>query len=559
MKNMKLGTKIVGMTILILVLMLVSSVFGIYKFSQIREQMKRIADICIPLSDVITDVNNDQLEQTHWLERVLLYAEIYHSRDKSQKENYENAVRQYKNQNSIIQEHMQKGKSYAQKIIQSAPSEDIYKEFKLIDEHLDILANHHEDYNTFTGEIFAMLQEEEMEKAIVYAREIESREELLRGEIRNFLDHIQRLTQEAAILAENDAESAFIWMTVFSFSSAFTGLLFSIFITRRLTGSLDKVIEGLAEGSDQIVAAAEQAASASQSLAEGSSRQAASVEETSSALEELAAMTKQNANSARQATTLRREAAQSLKTASSSMEETIAAMNRIQSSGEEIGKIIKSIDEIAFQTNLLALNAAVEAARAGDVGAGFAVVAGEVRNLAMRATEASRNTQTLIARNVEDIGAGAALMEKTREAFHLTVEHNEKVGSLVDEISAASLEQSQGIEQIGKAVSDIESVTHQNAANAQQSASASEELNAQAEQLKEMAYELLCTGRGECLADEHMLHSSDPSRINETKRNVFQAVKSLPDNRVKEKKKSEKKEISPEQMIPLDDDDFSDF
>jgi methyl-accepting chemotaxis protein len=177
--------------------------------------------------------------------------------------------------------------------------------------------------------------------------------------------------------------------------------------------------------------------------------------------------------------------------ANGSMTELIQSMEDISKASDETSKIIKTIDEIAFQTNLLALNAAVEAARAGEAGAGFAVVANEVRNLAMRAAEAAKNTSALIEGTVKKVREGSGLVERTHGAFAEVSKSAAKVADLVSEIAAASSEQAQGIDQINTAVTELDKVTQQNAANAEESASASEEMNAQAEQMKEIAGEVM--------------------------------------------------------------------
>ena len=176
---------------------------------------------------------------------------------------------------------------------------------------------------------------------------------------------------------------------------------------------------------------------------------------------------------------------QTVSRASETMDKLTVSIGEISQASEETSKIIKTIDEIAFQTNLLALNAAVEAARAGEAGAGFAVVADEVRNLAMRAAEAAKNTADLIEGTVRKVKEGSDLVEKTDVEFREVALSVGKSGELVGEISAASHEQAQGIEPINKAVSEMDKAVQRNAANAEEAASASEEMNAQACQMNE--------------------------------------------------------------------------
>jgi methyl-accepting chemotaxis protein len=172
------------------------------------------------------------------------------------------------------------------------------------------------------------------------------------------------------------------------------------------------------------------------------------------------------------------------------MNDMAEAVNEISKSSEETGEIIKTIDDIAFQTNLLALNAAVEAARAGEAGAGFAVVADEVRNLALRAAEAARNTSDLIENTIKTIKNGSALTKMTQEAFKENLEISGKVAELVGEIAASSREQSEGIEQVNKAVAQMDSVVQHNAANAEESAGTSKEMEVQSGIMKQMVTDL---------------------------------------------------------------------
>ncbi len=266
------------------------------------------------------------------------------------------------------------------------------------------------------------------------------------------------------------------------------GLFVTFFMTWQLTIGItrpvSRVVAGLKDGAEQVVSAASQVAATSQHLAEGTTEQASTLEETSSALEEMSAMTKQNADHAGQAKAMMAEAHTIVEKVDRHMRDMAEAVGEITRSSEETGKIIKTIDEIAFQTNLLALNAAVEAARAGEAGAGFAVVADEVRNLAMRASEAANNTNSLIENTIKAVRKGNELTGATQEAFKENAEISRKIGELVDEIATASEEQSRGISQVNNAVAEMDKVTQATAANAEESAAAAEELNAQAEQMR---------------------------------------------------------------------------
>ncbi len=264
-----------------------------------------------------------------------------------------------------------------------------------------------------------------------------------------------------------------------------------ILVARSITKPLDRSIKGLARGAKEVASVADQVSYSSQTLAQGTSEQAASLEETSSSLEEMSSMTRQNAEHANQAEGLSKEANQVVDQANQAMGELVTSMEEITRAGEETGKIIKTIDEIAFQTNLLALNAAVEAARAGEAGAGFAVVADEVRNLAMRAAEAAKNTAEMIESTITKTKHGSELVAKTNEAFVKVAASTGKVGELVSEIASASAEQAQGIDEVNKAMGEMDKVTQQNAANAEESAAASEELSAQSAQMQGFVEDLV--------------------------------------------------------------------
>ena len=290
---------------------------------------------------------------------------------------------------------------------------------------------------------------------------------------------------------ENQTRKSLFIIFGFIIAAILMGIFYAFFSTKKIVGRLEAVIRGVTTGTDYVASAAGQLSAASQRLASGSSDQAASIEETSSSMEEMSSMTDQNATHSEQARVMMLDATQIVEKVNEKMDEMAAAIEAITKSNEETGKIIKTIDEIAFQTNLLALNAAVEAARAGEAGAGFAVVADEVRSLALRAAQAAKETSNLIEDTIKAVNNGNEITLATRESFKENMAITGKVGELVAEIAAASNEQASGIEQVNRVVTEMEKVTQQNAAGAEESASAVEEVIVQTERMKAYVSDLL--------------------------------------------------------------------
>jgi methyl-accepting chemotaxis protein len=281
------------------------------------------------------------------------------------------------------------------------------------------------------------------------------------------------------------------WLTLgVTLFCVFAGGGFAFVIIAGLKRVLRHLAASLRDGSDQMVSASSQVSAASQSLAEGASEQAASLEETSSSLEEMSSMTRRNADNAENAKTLANQTRAAADAGALDMKEMSQAMTEIKSASDNIAKIIKTIDEIAFQTNILALNAAVEAARAGEAGMGFAVVADEVRRLAQRSANAAKETADKIEDSINKSEHGVRISVKVAQSLEEIVTKACQVDQLIGEIAAASKEQSQGIAQVNTAVAQMDKVTQSNAASAEETASAAEELNAQAESLKDAVEEL---------------------------------------------------------------------
>lgn len=230
---------------------------------------------------------------------------------------------------------------------------------------------------------------------------------------------------------------------------------------------IGELIQSVNTVSSKMNGAVGHALQVSEVLTESSSKEAASIEETSASLEEIASMVKQNAANTGEANALMLSAKATIEKANDSMEKLNNSMKEINQASEQTQKIVKSIDEIAFQTNLLALNASVEAARAGEAGAGFAIVAAEVRNLAMRATESAHSSSNLIQDIVNKVKNGESLVHVTSSAFGEVKSSSYKVVELMENISVASQEQSRGIDQVNIAIAEMNIMTQQNAGNAE--------------------------------------------------------------------------------------------
>jgi methyl-accepting chemotaxis protein len=230
---------------------------------------------------------------------------------------------------------------------------------------------------------------------------------------------------------------------------------------------------------------------ASQLLAEGASEQAAAIEETSASLEEMSSMTKRNADSSHKANELARQTRTAADQGVADMQALNGAMDALRSGSNDIAKIIKTIDEIAFQTNILALNAAVEAARAGEAGLGFAVVADEVRNLASRSAQAAKETAAKIEETITRTAQGVEYCNKVSQGLNDIAQKTRLVEDLGAEVAGASREQTEGISQINAAVGQMDKVTQSNASSAEETASAAAELDAQAGIMKQSVGELI--------------------------------------------------------------------
>ncbi|MDR0306904.1 MAG: methyl-accepting chemotaxis protein [Chitinispirillales bacterium] len=322
----------------------------------------------------------------------------------------------------------------------------------------------------------------------------------------------------------------------------------------KVVSTLDDALSQVSEAASQVTQASTEISGGSQSLAESSNEQASHLEEVSSSLEEMSSMTKQNADNSNQAKILAAEARTAANEGDKAMKNMADAIQQIKTSSDNTAKIVKTIDEIAFQTNLLALNAAVEAARAGEAGKGFAVVAEEVRNLAMRSAEAAKNTTEMIEESVKNAEGGVKITQEVAKALTQIVDRVGKVGDLIGEIAAASKEQALGIEQVNTAVAQMNQATQQNAANSEESAAAAEELSGQASELANMVSAFKLSSSAGSRYRGQSKHSLPPPPKKQ--------YAGIPDKRANKPKAlpaPSSKAVKAEQIIPLNDNELSEF
>jgi methyl-accepting chemotaxis protein len=368
-----------------------------------------------------------------------------------------------------------------------------------------------------------------------------------------------------ALIAEADEDEVFAPIDNLRNTAIIMGVIFlaliigiALLLGNFVSTPVIRAVESISEANGQVVSASDQIAASATSLAEGASTQASGVEEVSATVEESTAINTQNAENAKEADILAKDANEAAGRGNDKVQNLMKSMDHITTSSEQIAKIIKTIDEIAFQTNLLALNAAVEAARAGEHGLGFAVVADEVKNLASRSAQAAKETESIIQSSIEQVKSGNAIAKETDEAFSDILDKIKKTSDLISEIAISAKEQSEGMNQIAQAMGSIDEVTQQNAASSEEAAAAAEELNAQANAMLESVAEI------GSMVGVHVELGGGATQTRKVRREPLKQVERKPASQAQKKPQGKPKPQPPkggnnDDVFPLDDSDLKEF
>jgi len=516
---MKLLTKLAGMVTILLMITFFVAGLGVVSITNVGENLRGIANADVPLLNSITRITMNQLEQSVWFERSLMAIE------KGDWDAYEKAETELANTGYLVTNEFDVSLQLLKTGIDEAVNNDAGNaRYSILIERLNEIYAEYTELNESTEEILLHMTNGTISLLDIDMSLVKRQVQAVSEKLQVLTAEISGETQSLAVITKQQEADATRMMTIISVLAFLMAIGLGYWIIRSVRsqlgadpsvllqvseslssgmldvkhdgvdtgvyGSINKtleklreIIQGIKSGAHEVSIAAEQVSQGNANLSQRTQEQASSLEEVASSMEQMTGTTSQNASNAQLTNKLTQDASKLAENGVQVVRNAVQAMNEIDNSSKKIADIIKVIDEIAFQTNLLALNAAVEAARAGEQGRGFAVVASEVRNLAGRSATAAKEIKELIGDSVAKVESGAALVNESGKSLEDIVTSVKKASVMATEIAEASKEQSEGIEQVNKAILQMDEMTQQNASLVEQAAAASEAMGAQAEEL----------------------------------------------------------------------------
>lgn len=532
MKNMKISTRLIASFIIITIITLSVGVIGFYGVTNLEGYIHEIAGTRLPRIQSLLTISEAQTA-IRSAQRTILSTSITNEE-----------IAQQIDDITKINQRVEKAKT----IIESTPlikeEREAWNEFKTAYGAWD------SQCKTFLGMASDYMENKSSDKYVNLDEFAKGDMETSFVQVSNFLQDMVDVDKEIARSTNEEANKHAIMIEYMTIGVMLGGVILSVILglllSRSIYKSLNEIVEKLTQSSNQVATASVQMATAGRQLSEGSTEQAASIEETSATIDETSSMIKQNAVNTKQANELAQQATMAATDGAGKMQDMITSMEELKKSSDDIAKIIKVIDEIAFQTNMLALNAAVEAARAGDVGQGFAVVAQEVRNLAQKSAQAAKDTEEIIDRNIELSEQGATISLNVNDSLSEIMAKTENVNQLISEITVASQEQARGASQIAEGMAQMEKVVQNNASTAEESATSAEDLKNQTDELNDIVMMLNRLVKGKKATrkiEDNESQEQDQVEINFDEK--------IPHDEMS----AEEHIITPDDIIPLNEDD----